>query len=88
MTISNISANTVVQSTVVTHTLGRTVSPYMLAIRGGGALGALITGAAVSMLGVQRALLLNGSIAVACQVVLAHHAPPSAMLTRSPSRHF
>jgi hypothetical protein len=38
MTISNISANTVVQSTVATHTLGRTVSLHMLAIRGGGAL--------------------------------------------------
>ena len=71
MTISNISANTVVQSTVATQTLGRTVSVYMLAIRGGSALGALITGAAVSAFGVQRALLLNGSLAVACQVVLA-----------------
>jgi predicted MFS family arabinose efflux permease len=71
MTVSNISANTVVQSTAASHVLGRTVSLYMLAIRGGGALGALITGATVSLLGVQRALLIDGAIAVVLQAMLA-----------------
>jgi len=73
MTISNISANTVVQGTVAPHTLGRTVSLYMLAIRGGGALGAVITGAAVTSFGVQRALLINGSLAVAIQAILGRN---------------
>jgi predicted MFS family arabinose efflux permease len=76
LTVSNISANTVIQSTVAPHTLGRTVSLYMLAIRGGGALGALITGALVNGLGVQRALLLDGSLAVAIHGILNHRWRP------------
>ena len=86
MTISNISANTVVQSTAATHTLGRTVSVYMLAMRGGGALGALITGATVSSFGVQRALLVNGSIAVALQMALARTRSPLPRRTSDPSQ--
>jgi len=43
----------------------------MLPIRGGGALGALLTGAAIGRLGVQHALLLDGLVAVAVQAALA-----------------
>ena len=89
MTISNTAANTLVQSTAVPHLLGRTVSLYMLAIRGGGALGALLTGAAIGRLGVQPALLLDGLVAVTVQAALARtwlRAPlPDPNAIRSPA---
>lgn len=70
MTISNTAANSLLQSTAKPRLLGQTVSLYMLALRGGISLGALVTGAAVSVLGVQHALLANGVIAVVVQAVL------------------
>ncbi|HET6957464.1 MAG TPA: MFS transporter, partial [Vicinamibacterales bacterium] len=72
MTISNTSANTFLQSTAGVQHLGRTVSLYMLAVRGGSSIGALLTGAAVAALGVQRALLMNGLAAIAMQAAIAH----------------
>jgi predicted MFS family arabinose efflux permease len=71
MTISNTAANSLLQATVSPHVLGQTVSLYMLAMRGGISLGALLTGATVGLLGVQHALLLNGLVAVGAQVALA-----------------
>ena len=71
MTVSNTAANSVLQATASPRLLGRTVSLYMLAMRGGISLGALITGAAVSLLGVQHALLLDGLMAVMVQAALA-----------------
>ncbi|MCE9584835.1 MAG: MFS transporter [Planctomycetes bacterium] len=71
MTVSNTSANSLLQAMASPRQLGRTVGLFMLAIRGGIALGALLTGATVSLLGVQRALLLNGIAAVAIQLALA-----------------
>jgi hypothetical protein len=62
----------------------------MLAIRGGGALGALLTGAgaAVGRLGVRHALLLDGLVAVAAQAAVARtwlRAPlPYSHVIRSP----
>jgi hypothetical protein len=43
----------------------------MLAMRGGMSLGALFTGTAVSVLGAQHALLLDGVAAVVAQAALA-----------------
>ena len=71
MTVSNTAANSLLQATANPRLLGRTVSLYMLAMRGGISLGALLTGAAVSLLGVQRTLLLDGVAALLVQVVLA-----------------
>jgi predicted MFS family arabinose efflux permease len=71
MTVSNIAANALLQATVGPRLLGQTVSLYMLAMRGGISLGALLTGATVSLLGVQHALLLNGLAAVAVQAAVA-----------------
>jgi predicted MFS family arabinose efflux permease len=71
MTISNTSANTLLQSTASPHQLGRTVSLYMLAVRGGSSIGALLTGLEISAVGVQRALLLNGVLALVAQTVIA-----------------
>jgi predicted MFS family arabinose efflux permease len=70
MTISNTAANALVQATANPEKLGRTVSLYMLAMRGGGSLGSVITGAAITALGIRRALLVNGLIAIAAQAVV------------------
>jgi predicted MFS family arabinose efflux permease len=51
--------------------LGQAVSLYMLALRGGISLGALLMGALVSVAGVQRALLINGTVALAIQALLS-----------------
>jgi predicted MFS family arabinose efflux permease len=71
MTMSNTAANAIIQATAGRMVLGRTVSLYMLAMRGGISIGALLTGAAVSLFGVQHALLLNGVLAVFLQVAVA-----------------
>ena len=71
MTISNTAANSLLQATAQPNLLGQTVSLYMLAMRGGISLGALLTGATVSLLGVQHALLLDGLVAVAAQLAVA-----------------
>jgi MFS family permease len=79
MTLSNTSANTLLQATAPPHMLGQTVSFFMLAVRGGISLGALLTGATVGLLGVQRALLVNGLVAVVLHGALARawfRAPP------------
>lgn len=64
MTASNASANALLQSSAPARIRGQTVSLFMLAMRGGMALGSLVTGAAVHLLGVREALLLNGMLAV------------------------
>ncbi|HEX7478958.1 MAG TPA: MFS transporter [Polyangiales bacterium] len=71
MTVSNTAANSILQTTASPRLLGQTVSLYMLAMRGGMSLGALLTGVTVDLLGVQHALLLNGLLAVVVQVAVA-----------------
>ena len=71
MTISNTSANTLLQATATSQLLGRTVSLYMLAMRGGISLGALLIGALVSWIGVRHALLSAGVFALAAQAIIA-----------------
>ncbi|TAK86586.1 MAG: MFS transporter [Aquabacterium sp.] len=70
MTSSNASANALLQSTAPTRIRGQTVSLFMLAMRGGMALGGLATGASVNLIGVRHALLLNGLLALAAQLWL------------------
>jgi predicted MFS family arabinose efflux permease len=70
MTISNISANSLLQATASPRLLGRTVSLYMLAMRGGSSIGALVTGAAVSAIGAPHALMLDGAAAMAVQAAI------------------
>ena len=70
MIVSNISANTLLQTTAPPQFRGQTVSLYMLAMRGGLSVGSLLTGISVSLLGVTHALLLNGVLAVVTQVVV------------------
>ena len=83
MSISNTSANSLLQATAVPALRGQTVSLYMLALRGGLSVGSLLTGVSISLLGVRHALLLNGALAVAAQLALGREwvrapAPKSA----------
>ena len=75
MTASNASANALLQAAAPARIRGQTVSLFMLAMRGGLALGGLATGLSVSLLGVREALLVNGVLAV-----LAHTAIRRAWL--------
>ncbi len=68
MSVSNTSANTLMQTASAPRLRGQTISLYMLAMRGGSSLGSLVTGASVSLLGIRRALLLNGALAVVAHV--------------------
>jgi len=70
MAITNISANSLLQMAADRRLLGRSVSLYMLAMRGGMSLGALLTGLASHVLGVRAALLIDGLAAVAIQLVI------------------
>ena len=75
MTASNASANALLQSAAPERIRGQTVSLFMLAMRGGLALGALVTGVSVNFLGVREALVINGVLAV-----LVHLSTRSAWL--------
>jgi MFS family permease len=70
MSVSNTSANTLLQSAALPRLRGQTVSLYMLALRGGVSIGSLVTGILVSVLGVRYALVVNGVLAVAAQVAV------------------
>lgn len=64
MTVANASANAWLQSQAPAAIRGQTVSLFMLAMRGGTALGGLLTGLTVSAWGVREALALNGLLAL------------------------
>ena len=68
LTVSNTSANALLLTAANPHLLGQTASLFMLAMRGGLALGSLLTGLSVDLLGASRALLLNGVLAVVAQL--------------------
>jgi predicted MFS family arabinose efflux permease len=76
MTVSNTTANTCLQSDVRPDLLGQAVSLYMLALRGGMSLGALLTGVTVAFLGVRHALLLDGCVALVLQTLIAQTGRP------------
>ena len=70
MTMSNTAANTLIQATAAPELRGQTVSMFMLAIRGGMALGSIATGISISLLGVRAALAIDGLLAVVAQLVI------------------
>ena len=70
MSVSNISANTLLQSTTLPRLRGQTVSLFMLAVRGGVSVGSLLTGLSAHLLGVRHALLINGTLAVMAQIAV------------------
>lgn len=71
MTVSNASANTLLQRTAGSRLRGQAASLYMLAMRGGRSVGDLLTGVSVKLLGVRSALLIDGALAVLAQLALA-----------------
>jgi predicted MFS family arabinose efflux permease len=73
MSVSNISANTLIQTHTPARLRGQAVSLFMLAMRGGLSIGALAAGATVSLLGVTEAILINGVLAVLVQAVIGHY---------------
>ena len=70
MTVSNASANALLQSAAPARIRGQTVALFMLASRGGASLGSLMTGLAVSTFGVREALLVNGVLAVVAHLAI------------------
>ncbi len=70
MTISNTSANTHIQSMASAALRGQTVSFYMLAMRGGIALGSLLTGSAISVFGLRETLFVDGTLALILQLAI------------------
>jgi MFS family permease len=70
MSVSNTSANALLQATAPAALRGRTVSLYMLALRGGVSVGSLLTGLAIGFVGVREALLIDGALALAAQLVI------------------
>jgi predicted SnoaL-like aldol condensation-catalyzing enzyme len=71
MTVSNASANTLLQRTAGPRLRGQTAGLYMLVMRGGRSIGDLLTGGSVKLLGVRSALLIDGGLAVLVQLALA-----------------
>lgn len=71
MTASNASANALLLAAAPTRIRGETISLYMLAMRGGVAVGGLLTGLLVSLIGVRGALFINGVVAVAGHAAIA-----------------
>ena len=86
MNVSGISANAILQKTADPDLRGQAVSMVMLAMRGGGAIGSLLTGVTVSWLGVHHALLLNGAIAVAVHSLIAPYWLREERADPSPAR--
>ena len=70
MSVSNTSANALLQATTFVGLRGQTISLYMLAMRGGISLGGLLTGLSVTLLGAREALLINGIVAILAQLVV------------------
>ncbi len=70
MTMSNTSANSILQSTADDRRRGATASLYMIAMRGGLALGNLATGAAAKKFGMTHVLIFDGALAVVAQLII------------------
>jgi MFS family permease len=73
MTASNTSANALLLAAAPTGIRGETISLYSLAMRGGVAVGSVLTGVSVSLLGVREALLINGAAALLLQIAIGRH---------------
>jgi MFS family permease len=70
MSISNTAANSLLQATVAGSRRGRTISLFMLAMRGGMSIAGLLTGISVGLVGVRYALLINGLMALTTQIII------------------
>jgi MFS family permease len=71
MSITNTLTNTLIQSSAAPELRGQAVSLYMIAMRGGIALGSLVTGGLVGLWGVRTTLVANGVLALVAQALVA-----------------
>ncbi len=85
MAVSNTSANALLQATVAARLRGRTISLFMLAVRGGISIGSLITGVSVNLLGVRYALLINGILALAAHIMIGRRWTRTAVHALGPA---
>jgi MFS family permease len=86
MAVSNTSANTLLQqATVPARQRGRTISLFMLAMRGGMSIGSLVTGTSISLLGVRYALLINGILAVFAHIMIGRRWTRTALPAVGPA---
>ncbi len=86
MTVSSTAANSALQRTADPSVLGQTVSLYMLAMRGGLSLGAVLMGLSAKFLGVRHALALSGALAILAQSWIAFLSPSGPPRSTIPSR--
>ncbi len=70
MTGANTSVNSLLQIAASSRTLGRTMSLYALALRGGLSVGALLAGAAISVAGPRVTFMVSGALAATAQMAL------------------
>lgn len=83
MTAANTSANSLLQMTANPRLLGRAVSLYTLAMRGGISIGALVAGALIGAMGARRAFFIDGVLAVLVQwLVTVRWLEPRTAATR------
>lgn len=89
MAVSNTSANSLLLAIAPARLRGRTISLYMLAMRGGLSVGSLLAGISSDIIGVRYTLLFCGLLAVAAHVVIGrrwmHASPPD--FGGKPQRH-
>lgn len=80
MSVANIAANTFLMHQAAPSLRGQVVSLYMLALRGGGAVGSLLTGVVAGRYGAREALLVDGALALLLQFLIVRrwskHVPP------------
>ena len=67
LTTSNIAASSFLQENTNNHSRGKVVSLFQLALQGGLSLGGLLMGLTSAQLGVSRALMVSGVIAIVLQ---------------------
>jgi len=70
LTTTNISINTFLQANATNNIRGRIASMFQLALSGGIAIGALLTGFTVSQFNISNALIINGIFAIVFQLWL------------------
>ncbi len=71
MAVTNTSTNTVLQEASAPELRGQAASLFMLAMRGGIAVGSLLSGVLVSLWGVRNALLLDGVLTLLVQAAIS-----------------
>ena len=84
MTVSNTSANALLLAAAPAQIRGEAIGLYMLAMRGGVAVGGLVTGLLVGLIGVRSALFINGARALTAHVVIGRLWQSSAVVLRQP----